>query len=133
MKTILVVEAETLERRILCDKLKSAGFAILEASDSETGFQIAVIQHPDLILLDIMLPKADGMKMAKLLRADDWGKYVPIIMLTEVSDMEKVQQAMELNIFEFFVKSDVRAEYIVENVKGLVRNNHKVGRISAIR
>ena len=114
---ILIVEDEGSLRSVLRDKFVLEGFSILEAKDGEEGLKIALQEHPDLILLDLLMPKMNGIEMAKKLRQDDWGKNVKIIILTNLNEVEKVQRELEGSIYEYLVKSDVKINEIVEKVK----------------
>ena len=78
-KTILVVDDEQTIREMLVTNLKKEGYETLEAGDGITAINIALEKHPDLILLDIMLPKMDGLSVCKRIK----NSYnVPILMLT---------------------------------------------------
>ena len=77
----------------------------------------ALREHPDLILLDIILPKMDGITMLKKLREESWGKHVHVFMLTNISDNEKVAAALENDAFEYFIKSNIKIEGLVAKVK----------------
>ena len=79
-KTVLIVEDERAIVEILKFNLTRAGYAPLEAADGEAGLQLAREADPDLILLDLMLPKVDGFEVCRRLRAE--GNTVPILMLT---------------------------------------------------
>jgi CheY-like chemotaxis protein len=116
-KTILVVEDESSMRRVLVDKLSLEAFSVLEAKNGEEGLKIALEKHPDLILLDIIMPRMDGITMLKKLRDDEWGKKVEVILLTNLSEKEKIAEAMEQETFEYLVKTDWKIEDVVEKVK----------------
>ncbi len=77
----------------------------------------ALKKHPDLIILDLIMPKTDGLSMLKELRGDDWGKEVPVIILTNLSDAENVAKAMEKGVYDFLVKSDWKLEDLIKRVK----------------
>lgn len=81
-KSILIVEDSKLLRAVVRDELERSGFAVIEAEDGKLGLDAALSQHPDLIMLDLIMPVMDGMTLFGLLRADNWGKNVPVIMLT---------------------------------------------------
>ena len=85
-KTILIVEDSKLLRAVVRDELERNGFTVIEAEDGKLGLETALAQHPDLIMLDLIMPVMDGMTMFKLLREDAWGKGVPVIMLTGSED-----------------------------------------------
>lgn len=117
IKTILVVEDETPLRNALCDKLTNEGFAVLPAKDGAEGLQVALKEHPDLILLDIIMPVMDGVMMLHKLRADVWGSAAHVIILTNLSDNDDVAKAMEHEVFEYIVKSNVKVEELVRRIK----------------
>ena len=119
-KTILIVEDEVPLKTALNDKLSREGFNVLVAKDGEEGLQIAVINHPDLILLDLIMPKMDGLSMMKKLRAEsDWGKRVPIIILTNLSpDEEKINKGITEDMPAYYlVKTNLGVSDVIEKVK----------------
>lgn len=102
---VLIIEDETPLRKALLRKFVSAGFEVREARDGEEGLAIATHEHPDLILLDIIMPVMDGITMLKELRKDAWGKDAHVIMLTNLSDDSASQRALENGAHDFLVKS----------------------------
>ena len=85
-KKILIVEDEASLRKALVEKFQREGFETFLAFDGVEGLDQAERIQPDLILLDIIMPKMDGMTMLKKLReSGDWGKQVPVIILTNLS------------------------------------------------
>ena len=107
------------DRNALHVKLEGEGFQVLEAKDGEEGLQESLKDHPDLILLDLAMPKMDGMSMLKKIREDEWGKTVPVIILTNTSSAdEKINK--EITTLEptyYFVKTDKKIEEIVDAIK----------------
>ena len=88
-KTVLIVEDERAIVEILKFNLKREGYETLEALDGQTGLQLAQTEDPDLILLDVMLPKMNGFDICKTLRGEN--RTTPIIMLTaREEEMDKV-------------------------------------------
>ncbi len=120
-KRILTVEDEAPLRSALVFKLANEGFEVLSAKNGEEGLQMALSEHPDLILLDIVMPKMDGMKVLENLRADAWGKTAQVIMLTNLSDNEKVSKAITNHAFDFFVKSDIKIQDVIDKIKAKLR------------
>lgn len=116
-KKILIVEDETPLRNALGDKLNRAGFSVLEARNGEEGLEVATREHPDLILLDVVMPVMSGMAMFKQLRQDAWGKSAKVIMLTNLNDADNIAGAMEQGSYDYFIKSDWKIEDIVQKVK----------------
>jgi len=122
-KKILVIEEiedDASLRNVLHDKFSLEGFSVLEAKDGEEGLVTALREHPDLILLDIVMPKMDGLTMMKKLReANEWGKNVPIILLTNLNaDDDKINQAIADNEPAYYlVKSNYTIEDLVEKIR----------------
>jgi DNA-binding response OmpR family regulator len=116
-KKILMVEDDALTLRSMSDKFKLEGFTVLEADNGEIGLKSALENHPDIILLDIILPKMDGLSVLEKLRQDEWGNEVPVIMLTNLSDSDKVAEAMKNRAYDFLVKADWKLDDIVKKVK----------------
>lgn len=116
-KTILVVEDEPAYQNTLAAKLGQEGFVVLTANNGEEGLAISLEKHPDLILLDLQMPKMGGIEMAKKLREDAWGKTANIIILTNASDVSTLEQAFEHEIFQYIVKSDTDLEALTEKIR----------------
>ena len=121
-KAILIVEDEVSLLHILTDKLNEIGYDTVPANNGEDGLQLALQRHPDLILLDVLLPKLDGMSMLSKLRQDEWGKTVPVIVLTNVSP-DREEQISSINKTQpayYLIKSNNTLENVVEKVKDLL-------------
>lgn len=102
MARILVVEDEPKMRRVLCDFLVSEGYTVTSAGDGEAGLRKAVEESPDLILLDIMLPKKSGYDLCRDLR--NQGRHTPIIMLTARSEETDKVLGLELGADDYVTK-----------------------------
>ncbi|MEI8270493.1 MAG: response regulator [bacterium] len=122
-KKILVIEEvedDASLRNAIRTKLSLEGFNVLEAKNGEEGLAIALAKHPDLILLDIVMPKIDGITMMKKLRQEnEWGKNVPIILLTNLGkDDDKIIQAVSENEPAYYiVKSDYSMKELIEKIR----------------
>ncbi len=116
-KKILVVEDDASLLHALKDKLVHEGFSVFEAKNGAEGLAAALREHPDLLLLDIVMPQMDGMTMLKNLRQDAWGKTVKVIFLTNLSDNENISEAMKLSSYDFLVKVDWKIEDVVRKIR----------------
>ena len=116
-KTILIVEDEEDLAQALKIKLEEVGFDTLIAYDGESGLRVALDRHPDLVLLDILLPGMDGMELLKQLRKDEWGKKAVVILLTNVDDIETIAKVIEDEGYEYFVKTDWKMDEIVSKIQ----------------
>jgi len=121
-KKILIVEDEMAILNVLADKFTLEGFEVAMAKNGQEGLKIALENHPDLILLDIVMPIMDGMTMLGELRKDLWGKDVSVIFLTNLSDASRVLQSLDQGVNDYLVKSDWKIKDIVEMVKGKLKN-----------
>jgi two-component system OmpR family response regulator len=116
-KKVLVVDDEKDLRDAMVTALSYEGFEVSSAADGVEGFTMAHEVRPDIILLDIVMPKRDGIETLRALRAEEWGKKVPVIVMTVLDDMEKIAEAIEAGAQEYVVKSEVALGAIVTKVK----------------
>jgi DNA-binding response OmpR family regulator len=116
-KKVLIIEDEAPMLRALVTKFTNEGFEVVHAKDGEEGLNTALAEHPDIILLDVVMPKMDGITVLKKLRADEWGRNVPVIVLTNISDTQVVGEALGLQAYDFLVKSDWKLSDVVAKVK----------------
>jgi DNA-binding response OmpR family regulator len=114
-KKILIVEDDSTLREILVDNIAAEGYTVVEAKNGKEGLDLALTSHPDLILLDIILPGDDGLSVLKKIRADDvWGKNARVVMLTNLSDSQSVATSVEAGAHGFLVKSDLRIKDVLD-------------------
>jgi DNA-binding response OmpR family regulator len=116
IKKVLIVEDEESLMGAVSQKFKDQPFEVLKAVDGSEALRIALEAHPDLILLDIVMPKIDGLSMLKSLREDDWGKGAKVIMLTNLNSSDKMNEAKKLNVNDYLVKTDCKIEDILNKV-----------------
>jgi len=116
-KKILIVEDEPSLLKILRDKFKDEGFEVFEAMNGIEGLEGALKNKPDLILLDIVMPRMDGMTMLKKLRQDSWGKGVSVMVLTNLSNSREIEEAVKNGVFDYLVKTDWKLDSVVSKVK----------------
>jgi len=118
-KKILIVEDEKPMLDAVSDTLKQHGFSVLEADNGKDGLDIALKEHPDLLLLDIFMPKMDGLTMLETLRNDPWGHDVSVIILTNLNpDADQtIRSILEHKPAFYLIKSNVTLENIVSKIK----------------
>ena len=117
-KTILVVEDEKSLRDAIVDILRLKNFNPLEAQDGNEGVEIALAKHPDLILLDLIMPVMDGMTALKKIRADAWGASVPVVILTNLSATSEqlVEDMVTHKPMHYLIKSDWKLHDVVKKI-----------------
>ena len=116
-KSVLIVDDEESLVSVLSRKFEDEGITAHVAYNGKQGLEMALEKHPDIILLDIMMPEMDGFDVMKNLQEDEWGKTVPIILLTNSSSIDTVAKAVSTGMSEFLVKTDIRLEDVVQKVK----------------
>ena len=116
---IAVIEDEEVISKSLVGELEDAGFEVITAFDGEYGLQLVLKEKPDLILLDIVMPKMDGVTMMKDLReSGEYGKRVPIILLTNLNADDKIMGDITQNQPSYYlVKSSYTMADVVERVR----------------
>jgi len=114
-KKILVVEDDKILTSTLLDNFTNEGFSVITASDGEEGLIMANKETPDLILLDILMPKIDGITMARKLKENSIN--TPIIFLTNLDDLKHISDAIEVAESDYLIKSDWKVNDIVAKVK----------------
>ncbi len=120
-KKILVIEDEATLQRTMTEYLISEGFKVFSAMDGEKGLELAKSELPDLIVLDIILPKKDGYAVLEEVKADEKTKDIPIILLTNLEGAGDVQKAFEKGATTYLVKSNYRLEDIVKKIKEILK------------
>jgi len=116
-KKILVIEDEATLQNAMVEVLTQSGYETLSALDGELGFALATKELPDLILLDIILPKMDGFEVLKGLKANPQTANIPVIILTNLGDVSSVQQALELGANSYLVKADFHLDDVIQKVE----------------
>jgi two-component system cell cycle response regulator DivK len=103
-KTILYVEDNELNRKMLRHLLRGTSYRLIEAPDGETGITMAREQHPDLILMDVQLPKISGIEATRALRAEPATAHTPIIAITSFALSGDEQRAKEAGASAYLAK-----------------------------
>lgn len=118
-KKVLLVEDDLLISDILARKLTQSGVHVLHAASGDAAFTILTTETPDLILLDLILPGMDGFEILKKLKADPVQMKIPVIILSNIDDQEKIDQAKALGAIDYMVKISVPLEEVVKRVKNV--------------
>lgn len=121
MAKILIVDDDKLMANMYQGKFEDDGFDVAVAIDGQMGFDKAVEFKPDLILLDIMMPKVNGLEMLKNLKNNDSTKKIPVILLTNVGgDDEDVERGLGLGAVAYMVKAQYDPKDVVKKVREIL-------------
>ena len=124
MHKILLVDDDPLLTEMYSQKLIKDGFEVIKAVDGEQGFQLIKEQKPHLVLLDIMMPKINGLDVLKKMKEDpdENIQNIPVILLTNLArDMEDISFGLELGAVTYLVKSRVKPDQVVARVKEILQ------------
>jgi CheY-like chemotaxis protein len=116
-KKILLAEDDLFLQRMYATKLTDAGFQVLAADDGVKAVSLMKKHKPDLALIDILMPKKDGFEVVEEIKQDADIKGIPIIFLTNLSEVEDVKRAKKLGVTEYLIKSHFLPSEVIEIVQ----------------
>lgn len=116
-KTILLVEDDTFLSGMYVTKLSMEGYDVQLAADGEAGVREIKAVLPDMVLLDILLPKKDGFAVLKEIKQDAKTKHIPVIMLTNLGQKDDVDKGLALGAQDYLIKAHFMPSEVVEKVK----------------
>lgn len=117
MTKIAIIEDDPVIHQMYRMKFEAAGFDVQLASDGERGVALVESFQPDLILLDMQMPHMNGFEALTRIRAQEWGKDIPVIILTNMGEEESPKELRELGIESYIVKADLTPSQVIERVK----------------
>jgi DNA-binding response OmpR family regulator len=117
MQKIAIIEDDQAIAQMYRLKFESEGYEVETASNGKLGLELAESMHPDVILLDLMMPEMNGDEMLTKLRAKPWGKDVKVIILTNMGEQEAPDSVKHLNVRRFIVKAEMTPRQVAEMVK----------------
>lgn len=120
---ILIVEDDIMLNKIYQTKFSLLGYQVLAAYDGEEGLAMMRAHHPNLVLLDLMLPKKNGFEVLEAAKQDMTISRIPVILLSNLGQEADIRRGMELGAADFLVKSNVKLETVVDKI-GIILQNH---------
>lgn len=120
MSKVLIVEDEQTLLKTIEFAVKDKGYETLTAMDGEEASRIIKEEKPDAILLDILLPKKNGLDVLKEMKDDEETADIPVLLLTNLSDEESISQGVALGARGYFVKADMSLDEVAEKVGELL-------------
>ncbi|MDE2399722.1 MAG: response regulator [Patescibacteria group bacterium] len=119
-KSILIVDDKISTMSSLLNMLTTEGFNVIQATNGEEGLKNAFQFHPDIILLDIVMPIMDGLTMLKILRRDTWGRNVPVVVLTNLDNDNSAVAALDSLAYDYLIKNQTKDEEIMQIIKNKI-------------
>ena len=128
MAKILIVEDETDMRAILASMVESAGYQVIQAEDGQKGLDLAIKEKPDLILLDLVLPKLGGFEVLDKLKYDPSTHDIPVVILSNLGQEKEVAKGKAMGAVDYLVKANVHLTEILDKIsKYLVKGEKSEG------
>lgn len=119
-KKVLIVDDDAFLSGIYATKLELENFAVVSASDGEEGVKVALKEKPDIILMDVLMPKLDGFEALKRIKADPETKDIPVIMLTNLGQKEDVEKGLQEGAADYLIKAHFVPAEAVEKIKAVL-------------
>lgn len=119
-KKILIVEDEKILLNLLKQKLEREGYEISIAQDGEKGLEKARKIQPNLILLDIIMPKMDGIQFLKIKKREGEIKDIPVIIISNSGQPAELNQAQKLGAEDWLVKTEFNPQEVIKKVKKII-------------
>ena len=119
--TVLIVEDDTFLSNIYKTKFEMEGFDVMTADDGEAGLAMAKSKKPQIILLDILLPKMDGFAVLKELKMDKEAQNIPVILLTNLGQKDDVSKGLEMGAADYLIKAHFKPSETVAKVRKILK------------
>jgi len=114
---IAIIEDDIVIAQMYRMKFEAEGYEVQTAENGRTGVELAEKMRPDIILLDIRMPEMNGDEALKKIRATDWGKHIPVLVLTNLGEEEAPPSLKSLGIHSYIVKAEFTPRQVTERVK----------------
>ena len=117
MTKIAIIEDDPVISQMYRTKFESDGFDVQLANNGKRGVELVETYLPDIILLDLQMPEMNGTEALEIIRKNDWGKNIPVIILTNMGEEESPKQLLALGIHSYVVKANLTPRQVVQRVK----------------
>jgi len=124
--TLLLVEDDMFVSDIYLTKLRKEGFQVESAIDGRDALKKMKTLVPDMVLLDLMMPYVDGMEVLEFMKQDKKLASVPVIVLTNLSEKENINRAMQLGADDYIIKSHFTPSEVLEKIQSLLNKKTMV-------
>lgn len=121
--TILIVEDEASAIFALDKYFSNNGFAVLKAFSAQEGLKTALENHPDVIILDVIMPSSSGLDILPELRSNEWGKNAKVVVFSNLSSEEQKATARKFHVEDYLIKTDTSLKQLEERIKQILPAN----------
>lgn len=121
MTKIAIIEDDPVISQMYRMKFEADGFDVQLANNGNRGVALVEAYNPDLILLDLSMPEMNGVDALTIIRKNDWGRDIPVIILTNLGAEEAPKQLKTLNVYSYIVKAELTPKQVVQSVKDALK------------
>lgn len=114
---IAIIEDDAVISQMYRMKFEAEGFEVQMAANGRIGVELVEKMRPDIMLLDIRMPEMDGAQALTEIRKHEWGRNIPVLILTNVGEEEAPNELKDLNVLSYIVKADLTPSQVVKHVK----------------
>lgn len=120
MAKILIIEDDQVISKVYLEELRGKGYETEAAFDGEEGLRKIKEFNPDLILLDLVLPKKEGIEVLKAIKQDDDTKHIPVVVLSNLENDDVIATATDLGCAGYLIKANYKLEEVAEKIKNIL-------------
>ncbi|MFZ1360785.1 MAG: response regulator [Candidatus Saccharimonadales bacterium] len=117
MTKIAIIEDDSVISQMYRMKFEADGFDVQVANNGKIGIELVETFQPDIILMDLQMPEMNGEQALQYIRSEDWGKHIPVIILTNLGIEESPKNLKDLNIHSYIVKAELTPSQVAARVK----------------
>ncbi|HUV46511.1 MAG TPA: response regulator [Candidatus Bathyarchaeia archaeon] len=121
MGKILIIEDDSLIAKVFSTRLESDGHEVFTAEDGNVGLLLAKKEIPDVLLLDLMMPKVSGLEVLEQLKKDPRTQKIPVLVYSNLGREKEISQAKALGASEFITKADSTPQQVVEKIESYLK------------
>ncbi|MBN1325388.1 response regulator [Candidatus Falkowbacteria bacterium] len=122
---ILLIEDDTFLVEMYMTKFELEGFSVISAEDGQKGLEMVKKENPDIILLDILMPKMDGFAVLDALKKDKATANIPVVLLTNLGQKEDVKKGFEKGAVGYLIKAHFMPSEVVDKIKKILKESKK--------
>lgn len=122
MSKIAIIEDDRTILEMYSLKFRAEGFTVYSALNGQEGLQVLQGTKPDIILLDLMMPEMTGEEMLQKLRQTEWGKNIPVVIMTNMSKDEAPKELDSLQITDYIIKASSTPHLVYEKIQKILKN-----------
>lgn len=117
---ILLIEDDPFLLSMYTTKFELEGFKVVSVNDGEKGLKMASSEMPDIILLDILMPKMNGFEVMEKLKADEQMSRIPVILLTNLNQKNEIERGLALGADDYLIKAHFMPSEVVDKIKRVI-------------